>query len=101
MNKATAANKATAPEPTTVTLFKPAALLSGAPAGASVGVVEIDGGSAPEGDIVGVEVGGAGGDDKGESEGGEAVGGEIGATIGGGDDIGGVNGGDIGDGAGA
>lgn len=76
--------------------------MSGVPAGALVGVVEVDdGGSAPDGDIVGVAVGGAGGDDKGESEGGEAVGEEVGATIGGDEDIGGFDGVDEGAGAGA
>lgn len=74
--------------------------MSGVPAGELLGVVEIaDGGSAPEGDTDGVGVGGAGGDDKGESVGGDAVGEEVGATTGG-EDIGGFDGVDIGDGAG-
>lgn len=59
-----------------------------------------DGGSAPEGDTAGVGVGGAGGDDKGESVGGDAVGEEVGATTGGGEDIGGFDGVGIGDGVG-
>ncbi|KAK6773188.1 hypothetical protein RDI58_028426 [Solanum bulbocastanum] len=86
----TAAKTATTADPATATLFKEAEL--GDSVGEPPGVAAIDGGeAAPEGDDAGVsEVGGAGGDVNGESDGEDAVVGAFaGATIGGVDVVGG------------
>lgn len=81
-NKAAAANNTTAPDPATVTLFKPAEL-PGVEVGEPPGLEIEDGGTAPsEGDEAGA-VGGAGGEVVGVEAGGETVGEEVGAAEGG------------------